>query len=225
MAKVEPINSELRVHQATVRWAHSERLALYHRFFDVLNARCFAEQPLPFPAISIEPSRTRVELGYYMGCRDGFGFCDRINISAHAAAEKSTLIQLSILAHEMCHQWERLYAEPPKSNWYHGRVFCEQARTIGVIAARGRGHTLGLADPFLSICRELGVNDLPPTFQTAAGTRDEQRGEPAAAHGKSTLTKWTCRCAPPVNIWVGRASVTVRCEQCDARFARWDVKG
>lgn len=222
MRQDEWINQELRQHQIeqATDWQHREEMCWYQKFFDVVNKRHFTAQPLPQPAFSIQQSRRRVELGHYLQCRNAFALADEISVSARCLEELSLLQRMEIIAHEIVHLWEDLYGTPPKTRWYHSKAFCDRAEELGIIAARGRGHTLKVTDPFVSICRELGINDPIPNYEQPKGERVAtaaivvQKG-PRASGG---LTKWICEC--PANVWVGRKSVRIRCEECSAIFER-----
>ena len=222
----DAINDELRTHQLGVcgDWRVTDEVALFHRFFEFINVRCFPDQPLPTPAFSVEPSRSRIEFGHYREGRDGLGLCHHINISAQVVGQFGRLELPSIIAHELCHESESVYGTPPTTVWYHSKAWCNRAARLGLIAARGRGHTLQLTDPFVAICRELGIGDAVPDCGRAAGCDSDALAGLAPPKSRSTLAKWSCECQPPVNVWVGRADVNIRCEDCDALFHKTSAK-
>ncbi len=218
MNEGEPVNLALRDHQLMTAgdWQFHGVIAGLQRFFDIFNSEFFAPQALPPAAISLDRSSRR-RLGHYVPGRNGFGLCHNINLNKAWLGRLSELARLEVLAHEQIHQWQELYGTPPETGWYHNKEFCEKAAAIGIIAQRPRGYTVGLTDPFLAVCRAHGVNDAVPDF--SAG-RQRLPGS-----GRSTLRKWVCRCAPPVNVWIGVREFDATCNRCRQRIepaAQWE---
>jgi len=210
----ERINEALRLHQldSATSWQFHPTIELLHRFFDLFDATLFPTTPLPPAALSLDRTR-RTTLGHYVPGRNGTGVRYNINLNSIWLGQRSTLDQLVTLAHEMIHLWQDIYGKPSKTGWYHNREFCRMAANIGIPSLPPRGQVIKITDPFLSLCREHGIDDPVPDFRSV-----EENS--TSSQGSSTLKKWSCQCRPPVNVRVAIADFDATCNRCGRRFER-----
>ena len=208
----EQINEAVRKHQLdeSTSWSLQHRIRRLHEFFSIFNERLFGAQPLPLAAISVDPER-RTRLGHYRIGRNGLGLIHNINLNAKYLEDQTLLEQLVTLAHEMVHQWQYIYGRPPKTASYHNKEWCQMATGLGLVSVPPRGDTVRISGPFLEVCREHSVNDPVPPVGTVpmSCSRRLRRGE-----GRSTLSKWSCRCDPPQSVWSGRSELVLLCPIC-----------
>ena len=215
MHEYEPINRVLRDHQenTATSWRLYPSIRRLHQFFDLFNENLFRASRLPPAAISLDRTR-RTRLGHFVPGRNGAGIRHNINLNSLWLDHTTVLEQLVTLAHEMVHLAQDQYGTPSKTGWYHNKEFCRRATGIGIVSRPPRGQVSKITNPFLGLCREHGVDDPLPQL-------DGGHLLPATrASGRSTLKKWSCRCDPPVNVWVGVSSLDAICNHCGELFER-----
>lgn len=212
MLEREYINEALKDHQlaTATSWRLHPSIQRLHYFFDVFNSTLFGDRPLPPAAISLDRTG-RTRLGHYVPGRNGLGVCHNINVNLAWLDDLTLLEQLVVLAHEMVHERQDIYGKPSSTGWYHNKEWCQMATSIGIVSRPPRGQLIRLTDPFLSLCRDCGIDDPLPDFERVEGRR-------LHGQGSSTLKKWSCQCNPPVNVRVAVADLDATCNRCGQRF-------
>ncbi len=218
----EAINKQVRSYQLSAEWDHRDEAEFQHAFFDVINKRFFIPtgESLPQPVISMEPSRRRVEEGFYLETPNSIGLCHQINISEHTLDTLTRFQRAETLLHEAVHMWQAVHRPQtlPKTSWYHGKVWAAKAEEVGIVADQRTGCTLTIAEPFISLAREFGIKDPVPDYTTEDDFQSSGSIIVSPPRKGSPLKRWVCDCKPPVNLRVGRKRIRVKCLECHGVF-------
>jgi len=180
----EPVNIAVREHVCsleTEEWQYSQLGKELYVCARLFNERFF-EGKLSDPILTIDKGRFSTMGSDRIG-RNGFGAKNHITLnSLHVQSKAETL---STLLHEMIHLWQyeitRRASRPP----YHNVEFQRKSRELG-IPSDSLGHQLGMGDPFVSVCRENGVN--------VADSSDPPSVVGVDPRPSSKVKKYSCMC-------------------------------
>ncbi len=204
----EPINLQLRTHQATVEdWDFATLIKDLHLWAERMRLEFKLQTPVP--ALMVERLRTR--LGHYRIGRNALGLNDEIAIDRHHATGNKYWQVLGTLLHEMLHAWQEHKGHPagPNSHNYHNKEFREKAQSLGLIIDR-YGHT-EYPDgdtPFRQLLKKYGV-EAPEVLKSEP---------PPRPRCGSRLKLYECPCH--VKARVGRSRFNARCLDCGGLFER-----
>jgi hypothetical protein len=199
------------------------------RVYQKFNVKLFGGE-LRNPLITVQ--RLRGRYGCFAGarylCRDDERQADAIILDArHWGPQRSTMEQLSTVAHEMVHLWQYHHGKGSRGP-YHNRQFSRRMLEIGLVtsstgAPGGKptgskiSHYILPGGAFEGLCTTL-LNDgfVLPYYERQRGNDGGLRRRMIAkAQSKSA---YTCPdCDPPVNVW-GKPGLRILCGVCSNEF-------
>jgi hypothetical protein len=197
----DTVNISIRKHEEVYvnKWEYSDMAKECYRFFELFNQNFFGNV-LPTPVISFCMDRVTC-LGWYRIGRNEIGIKDQINLNAKYLELPKYKI-LSILLHEMVHEFCDYFGKHGKNN-YHNKQFRIKTEELG-IPSNTRGQTIAFKNPFVEFCNKNGVDV----------TEEESLVVIRRSEGKSKLKKYRCGCS---NIWAAKR-IDAYCRRCGLRF-------
>jgi SprT-like family protein len=205
----EPINETLKEHALSVDdWPQRKAVAAFHEWASRFNREFHLDLELPVIGIDKLPIKT---YGTYHPKRNGFGMRHEIVLNERHL-ERPLAQQLSVLLHEMVHQWQEQFGRAGK-NGFHNLEFRVMAHKFGLVVD-DRGHDLGVEPGLftkLLAKHNIDFGALPIVEDTPVFVANRPRGT-------SKSKKWSCHCT---NV---RCAVTLRaqCLKCGAVFEKVD---
>jgi len=204
--QTEPINEQLKEHQATADWDKHDLVEELHKWVE----RFILEFKLKISSPAIKVAHLpRKCYGHYQPGRNGFGLHNEIAINETYIDSSKFRQVLGTLLHELLHAEQEQTGKPGKHN-YHNKVFREKAKSLGLIVDQW-GHTQysPKPSPFLDALDKYSVvvPDIPRP--TAKITKP----------GNSKLKLWICECTPnPVRVRVAIKDFKAKCLECKENF-------
>lgn len=205
--RTEAINLSIRGHEESDApdWEHSERAGELYNFFGIFSDEFF-EGRLPAAVISFRSGRI-TNLGWYHIGRNEIGVKDQINLNSQHL-ERPKYQTLVTLLHEMTHEWQDYFGKHSNNRYYHNKQFQRKSMELG-IPSNSKGHTIGITDPFIEVCRRYGI-EVPER----AIEEFESIGKSRGSRGMSKLRKYSCGCT---NVWAA-TRVQAVCKLCGGDF-------
>lgn len=209
--QTEPINEQLKEHQATADWDKQPLIEELHKWVE----RFILEFKLKtsVPAIKVA-HLARKCYGHYRPGRNGFGLHNEIAINEAYIDNRKFWQVLGTLLHELLHAEQEQTGKPGKHN-YHNNTFVKKAKSLGLIVERwGQTQYAPKPSPFLDILDKYDV--VVPDMPTPALV-------PPTKPGNSKLKLWICECKPkPVHVRVAIKDFKAKCLECKAEFQQRD---
>lgn len=198
----------LAEHQRTEEWWLRAIITVLQCWAELFNSQF----NLGIPELVIGADRLdRRRLGQFRYGHNGLGLKGEVIINVRhirrLVAEPELL--LMVLLHEQLHAWQQAHGKPGAGNFHNGQ-YRSKAKDLG-LTVDDRGATeIDGRGRFRDLLQQHGVQfpDLP----------QEKKREERATETK--MKKWTCQCAPPVSLRVGRERVNVMCLDCGFKFTR-----
>lgn len=212
----ERVNEEImhHIHSLDNRvWKFSEITQTLYIKFELFNKEFFNDS-LTIPVISIERMAITT-LGQYYIERNGFGANNHIKISRHIVIKgEPTIVILSILLHEMIHQWQHEVRKIKINNYrnYHDVEFRLKASNLGIPCDQS-GHTIEIRQdsPFVNFLRKNGLFEGTVGFVFNKAENADSNVEKVG----SKLKKYSCGCT---NIRVASKDFKAKCLNCFNEF-------
>ena len=207
--ETEIINEHLHKHQEAIEdWQFSNLSRELHRWVQIFVFE-FKLQ-IPKPVLSIDRIRATTMGQFYMN-RSGFGTQDTIVLNT-VYVHGELWIVLSILLHELLHEWQKYHGKPSRSAWFHNKRFREKAKLCGLLVDKG-GYDMGYTEIFRQLLAKHGVN----ISEIPSEARKLLCAVSPKIASKSKLHKWSCRCHSPVNTWCA-VILDATCNRCGHKF-------
>lgn len=219
----------------------------WREVYDYFNAGVFSNA---LPGCIITFQRQRDTYGFLAGSRfessDSRTKIDEIALNPSYFDKHDTRYILSVLVHEMAHQYQWHFGKPGQ-NGYHNKTWARLMIEIGLVPtdtggpggkATGRHvqHFIRPEGPFDRLCTEF-LNDgfvipyketslwegmVPPSLGDAekqsAVERLKQKAEEQRKKKAASKSRYTCpNCHPLIHVW-GKPHLRIDCGECGARF-------